>query len=163
MTFMDTEGKTLFTTEEVEAIKASHSQVVADAEASTAIRTSDRLNQLALEWFKSEVRSGSMMKEDAEGIYNGLAEALGWATVNSLSTLYTVEVSYKGNYIAEFSDIEADDEESACDKVREDISISDINISFDVEYDNNTTTAEATLSSWEFDPSEDFEYEATEQ
>ena len=42
----------------------------------------------AIEWFKSEVRGGSMIDEDALGIYNGLADALGWDTVDSLSLIH---------------------------------------------------------------------------
>lgn len=163
MTFMNTEGNTLYTSEEWEALKASHAQTLTEVEARASIHTSTSLRKRALEWFKSEVRGGSMTKEDALGIFNGLADALGWETVDSISTLYTVAVSYKGYEIASFEDIEADDDDSACDMVRNDLSIDEIVVSFDLDYNGNTVTCESNLSSWEFDPSDDFEYEATEQ
>ena len=121
----------------------------------------NRLRNSAIEWFKSEVRSGSMIKEDAEGIFNGLAEALGWDTVTSLSTLYVVTVDYNGNTIAEFSGVEADDEDDAVNKVEGDLEVDDVEISFILSY-NGDSCRESVNMTYEFDSSE-LEFSAVEQ
>jgi hypothetical protein len=120
-----------------------------------------RLRIEALDWFKGEVRSGTMAKEDAEGIFNGLADSLGWDTVESITTLFTVTVDYDGETIAEFSDIEADDEDSACEEVEGNINIDDVEVTLQVSY--NGSSQEGTVNrTYEFDPS-DLSFTATEQ
>jgi hypothetical protein len=115
----------------------------------------------ALDWFKGEVRSGTMSKDDAVGIFNGLAGALGWTEVESIATLFTVTVDYNGETIAEFSDIEADDEDSAVEEVEGNLEVEDVEISFQIAY-NGLTRSGTTNYTYEFDSGE-FEFTATEQ
>lgn len=115
----------------------------------------------ALDWFKSEVREGTMSKDDAVGIFNGLAGALGWTEVETIATLFTVTVDYNGETIAEFSDIEADDEDSAVDEVESNIEVEDVEISFQVAYNGQTQNG-STNYTYEFDSS-DLTFTATEQ
>ena len=163
MTFMNTEGQTLYTTEEVDALKEAHKMEILDTSSRSATNTSNSLRQRALEWFKSEIRGGSMAKEDALGIFNGLADALGWDTVDNLSSLFTVSVRYQGDLVAVFEDIEADDDDSACEEVSDNLTIDEVTITFDLEYNGSTQSAEARLSTYDFDPTSDLEFSAEEQ
>ena len=112
----------------------------------------------AIEWFKSEVRGGSMIDEDALGIYNGLADALGWDTVDSLTTTYRVTVTYKGDEIGEF-DVEADDEDSAIEDVRDNLSI-EASMDITVEYGGNRSgNSTVDIDAWDISDDLDFEVE----
>lgn len=122
--------------------------------------TSNRLRSDAIDWFKGEVRNGSMAKEDAEGIFNGMADAIGWDEVESLNTLFTVVVSYNGTIIAEFEDIEADNAGDAESMVENDMQVEDVETSFTVEYNGDTHSNTVNMT-YEFQ--DEFEYNATEQ
>jgi len=115
----------------------------------------------ALDWFKGEVRSGTMSKDDAVGIFNGLAGALGWTQVETIATLFTVTVDYEGETIAEFSDIEADDEDSAVDEVESNFEVEDVEVSFTISYNGDTQT-NSVNNTYQFDSS-DLTFTATEQ
>ena len=82
-----------------------------------------KLRDKAIEWFKSEVRGGSMVKDDALGIFNGLADALGWDLLDTISSTYSVTVYVDGEEVGTFDEIEADDENSACDEVTENVDV----------------------------------------
>ena len=112
-----------------------------------------------------EACKGMLNEVDDESmisIYNTIAEACGWDTIDAFTKLYTVSVCYKGTEVAIFTDIEADDEESAQDKVLEDMSIDNVSIAFDISYGNNSDSGEVEVSSWDIDTDE-FTAEATEQ
>jgi len=118
------------------------------------------LRREALDWFKSEVRSGAMEKEDALGIFNGLAGALGWAEVESIAPIYTVSVCYGGEIIAEFSDIEADDEDGAVEEVENNLEVTSAEIRLHLTYGGHTESGSADMT-YDFDASE-LELSATE-
>jgi len=158
--FTTPDGVALYTEEDMaEARNTATTQFNVGAEYGVRSTTND-LRTKAINWFRGEVRSGSMTQEDALGIYNGLAEALGWATLDSITSKYTVVVSFNGNIVAEFEDVEADDSDSAEDEVRGNMEVEDVEISFIISY-NNQTARESANMTWDFD--EEFEYEATEQ
>jgi hypothetical protein len=159
--FTTTEGQTLYTQEEVDALnnRINEQYQVGVDHATNAI--TNKLRTKAIEWFKAEVRGGSMIKEDALGIYNGLADALGWELVDNLSTLYTVTVSFSGTTIGEFSDIEADDEDSAIQEVSDNLEVEDAEISFVISYNGNTCRESANVT-WDFDDTE-LQFDAEEQ
>jgi hypothetical protein len=120
-----------------------------------------RLRGEALDFFKYEVREGNMSKDDAVGIFNGLAGALGWAEVQTIATLFTVTVDYEGETIAEFSDIEADDEDSAVDEVSNNFELEDVEVAFTLSY-NGDVNSNAVNITYQFDSS-DLTFTATEQ
>lgn len=122
--------------------------------------TTNNLQDKAIKHFRSEVRNGSIDKDVALDIYNGLAEALGWDTVDSITSLFTVVVSYNGNTIAEIEDIEADDTDSAEWEVRNNLEVSDVEVTFEVTYGDHTYN-ETVNTTYEFD--DEFEYQAVEQ
>lgn len=154
------DGVNLYTQDEmVEAQNTQRTQFISGTEYGVRATTND-LRTKAINWFRSEVRDGSMAKDDALGIYNGLAEALGWATLDSITTKYTVVVSYNGMNIAEIEDIEADDEDSAEWEVRNNLEVSDVEVTFEVTYGDHTYN-ETVNTTYEFD--DEFEYQAVEQ
>lgn len=109
-------------------------------------RISNDLRDKAIEWFKSEVRGGSMVKEDALGIFNGLADALGWELLDNLTSTYSVTVTVEGRVIGTFEGVEADDEQDACDKVTEEL---EAEMTIEVSYGRQTLTD--TVYGWDLD------------
>lgn len=101
-------------------------------------------------------------EESLVSMYNTIAEAVGWDTIDALTKTYTVTVSYKGYEVATFTEVEAESDGEACDKVLEDMDISDFNISIELTYGNNSESGEVSLGSWDID-TDDFEAEATEE
>ena len=112
-----------FTQGEVDAkvAEALNNALIKEQQSNRSLLAS--LEYKALDWFKSEARSGSMSKEDALGIYNGLADALGWDTVDSIASTYSVTVYVDGDEVGTFDEVEADDEDSACAEVIENVEI----------------------------------------
>ena len=68
---------------------------------------------------------------------------------------------YNGHEIGEFSDVEADDEDSAENIVLEDMNVTAF-ISLDISYGNNSVTGDVDIDSWDLD-TDAFTAEATEQ
>lgn len=158
--FLTPDGVTLYTEADMaEARETQRTQFNVGAEFGVRSTTND-LQDKAINWFRNEVREGNMAQDDATGIYNGLAEALGWTTVDSLTMKFTVVVSYNGNTIAEIEDIEAEDADSAEDEVRNDLEITDVEVTFQVTYGNHTYDGTVNTT-YEFD--DEFEYQAVEQ
>lgn len=110
--------------------------------------TSNNLRERALEWFKSEAES-SMTKEDALSIFNGLADALGWETVNSITSVYRVTISFQGACVGEF-DLEAEDEDSAIEDVRDNLELVEAELSLSLSY-NSDSSHETVDMSYDFD------------
>lgn len=158
--FTTPDGVALYTQDDMnEALNKATTQFNVGAEYGVRSTTND-LQRKAINYFRSEVRDGSMDKDVALSIYNGLAEALGWDTVDSISALYTVVVSYNGMTVAEIEDIEADDTDSAEDEVRNDLEVSDVEVSFTLVY-GDKSYCETVNTTYEFD--DEFEYQAIEQ
>ena len=161
MSFQTPDGVTLYTQLDMdEARETQRTQFNAGVDVGTNATKND-LRTKALDWFKSEVREGTMAQDDALGIFNGLAEALGWATVTKIGSLYTVIVNYQGTTIAEFTDIEADSLSEAEDKVSSDLEVEDVEVSIQVSF-NGETCSETVNMTYEFDTDE-LEFEASEQ
>lgn len=158
--FTTPDGVAVYTQEDIDALNTRiNEQFKAGTDYATR-SISNSLQDKAINWFRSEVRDGSMAQDDALGIYNGLAEALGWKTVDSITVLFTVTVSYNGTTIAEIEDVEANDSDSAEDEVRNELNVEDVEVSFTVSYGDKSYN-ESVTTTYEFD--DEFEYDATEQ
>lgn len=94
--------------------------------------------------FRSEVVESNMERDYATGLYNTIASKVGGATVNSIGGLYTVEIFYDSNLIMTVEDIEADDEDEACDTVRDGISIDDVVLSFTISHNGDYEQVETS-------------------
>jgi hypothetical protein len=124
------------------------------------VATNNDLQDKAINHFRSEVLEGNLSSDTALEIYNSLAEALGWKTVNNLAILFTVVVSYNGNTIAEIEDIEAEDSGSAEDEVSSELQVEDVEVSFQISY-KGKSYGDTVNTTYEFD--DEFEYQAIEQ
>jgi hypothetical protein len=154
------DGVALYTKAEMEALNTKvNEQFKAGLDYGTRIVNND-LRGKAIKFFQNEVSNGELDTDEATRIFNGLAEALGWATVTRISTYFTVTVSYNGTIVAEFEDIEAEDASSAEDEVSSNIEVEDVEVNFALAYNGNTIRGEANMT---YEWSDDFEYEATEQ
>lgn len=121
------------------------------------------LRDKAIKYFRSLSNSGELTKEEALELYNGLAEALDWVKVDSIGGLYTVSISYQDYAIGEVEDVEADDADEACEMVSGDLYITDPEITFTVSINGNHFEASGTISTYDYDPTEELTFEATEQ
>jgi hypothetical protein len=158
--FTTPDGISLYTEEDMtEARETQRTQFIAGSEYG-ARATKNDLQDKAINWFRGEVREGNMTQEDALGIYNGLAEALGWKTLDSITTKYTVTVSYNGMDIAEFEDVEADDESSAEEEVRGEMNVDDVEVRFTLSYGDHSQDGAVNMT---YDWDDEFEFNATEQ
>lgn len=158
--FTTPDGVALYTQEDIDSLNNRiNEQFKAGTEYATR-SINNSLQDKAVKHFRNEVREGNLSKDDALGIYNGLAEALGWNTVDSIGALFTVVVSYNGNTIAEIEDIEADDCDSAESEVRYNLEVTDVEVTFEVTYGDHTYS-ETVNNTYEFN--DDFEYQAIEQ
>lgn len=94
--------------------------------------------------FRSEVVESNMERDYATGLYNTIASKVGGVTINSIGGLYTVEIFYDSNLIMTVEDIEADDEDEACDTVRDGISIDDVTLSFTISHNGDYEQVETS-------------------
>lgn len=94
--------------------------------------------------FRSEVVESNMERDYATGLYNTIASKVGGATVSSIGGLYTVEIFYDSNLIMTVEDIEADDEDEACETVRDGISIDDVVLSFTISHNGDYEQVETS-------------------
>jgi hypothetical protein len=101
-------------------------------------------------------------EESLVSMYNTIAERCGWLPIEAFTKLYSVSVCYQGTEVAVFTDVEAENEDDAQDKVLEDMNLDDVTISFDISYGNNSDSGEVSISSWDLDTDE-FTAEAHEQ
>jgi len=154
------DGVDLYTTDEVQALRDERDAQFKEGMAWGAKCKSNELRGSAIDYFKNEVSEGTMSKDDAESMFNGLANAIGWDEA-VLTTLWTVTVDYEGETIAEFSDIEAEDEDSAVEEVENNFEMEEVEVSFTISY-NGSTQTNSVNNTYQFDSS-DLSFTATEQ
>ena len=82
--------------------------------------------------FKREIGHGNMSKDYAVELYNKIADENRWTHVEQIAVTYNVTVTLFGDSILFVENVEADDEQDACDKVTEEIDFSDIEVNFTV-------------------------------
>ena len=123
--------------------------------------TTFRIGQDVLDTFKSWVRDGEISNDSATELWNDLAKRMGWETVTSLLLYYTVEVTYSGDVLATFSGIEASDDEEAIDTVRDNLDISELEVSGTLSYKRDDCDFSITMGSYEIDLVDSLEFEAT--
>ena len=155
----------LFYTEE--EVQAKISQVVENMTAShqsdlqyQVVRRGRQIQEQTYEACKGML--GEVDDESMVSIYNTIAEANGWATIEAFTKQFTVTVMYQGQEVAMFQDVEAEDEDSACEDVLENMSVDSCTVSLSISYGNKSEDAEVEISSWDLDTDE-FTAEANEQ
>lgn len=147
----------LFTEEEVvakvtESVNNAYSDV--DLRVQRAKDNLDAWHAKAVLEALREARDNELIdNEVGVELYNAIAEKLGWETVETLQRLFTVAVNYKGYTVAEFSDVEADNDREAGEKVLEDMDI-EASISVTVSYKGDSGEATIDIDSWDLDTDE---------
>jgi len=114
---------------------------------------------------KTYTRNGELDKSTAQDLYDVMKLKHGWSDANLTANVYDVTVSLDGNFIAEVSDIEAEDEDEACDLVRDDFVLynADVHLTFrdgqGNEHEHEVSGVEHELSDYQ----DSLEFEACEQ
>lgn len=162
---IEIEGQTLYTEQEVTDKINAVIKNMDEANARSLTWKERHLNQKFAEDTLSVIRDlvgdGTLDEEDALKTYNAIADRMGWDMRDSLTRTYTVCVNYKGYTVAEFTDIQADDESEACNEVESNMDY-EASINITVNYNGDSGSTDIDLDSWEIDSS-DFEFEASEQ
>ena len=127
-------------------------------------RAKDNLNltiaENTLGAIKANVADYTISRETGVEVYNSIAVANGWAEIKGLNSLFTVEVTYKGNPIGEFEDVEAEDGDSAAQEVADNVEI-EAEMTINLNYNGNRSYGSTQVDEW--DISDDIHYSATEQ
>ena len=89
----------------------------------------EHISESLVETLKAYVESGDLDKTTAQDIYDAMKVKHLWADTNLTTNTYTVCVTLDGNLIAEVEGIEAQDEDEACDTVRDDFFLYNANVS----------------------------------
>jgi hypothetical protein len=101
--------------------------------------------------FKREIGHGNMSKDYAVELYNKIADENRWTHVEKIAVTYNVTVTLFGDSILFVENIEANDEDDACDKVTEDLDFSDIEVNFSVSALGEDACATVTDDSYYVD------------
>lgn len=101
--------------------------------------------------FKREIGHGNMSKDYAVELYNKIADENRWTHVEKIAVTYNVTVTLFGDSILFVENIEANDEDDACDKVTEDLDFSDIEVNFTVSALGEDASATVTDDSYYVD------------
>ena len=80
----------------------------------------EHISESLVETLKAYVESADLDKTTAQDIYDAMKSKHLWADASLTTNTYTVCVTLDGNLIAEVEGIEAQDEDEACDLVRDD-------------------------------------------
>lgn len=76
------------------------------------------------------VRAGEVENDYAVDLYNTVASSVSQPRITSFKATYTVTVSVFGSTILEISDVEADDEDEACEKVADNLTVESLDVNF---------------------------------
>ena len=106
------------------------------------------------------VDEGTLTKYEAVETYNAIALNNGWASIENITSTFTVEVCYQGNVVLTVEGVEADDEEEATAEVLSNLEVDNIRLKFDVSYGDYADEADVWL--YDFDPTDELDAVATE-
>ena len=133
------------------------------------LRAKDNLSfsiaESLVETLKTYSETNDLDKTLAQEIYDSMKDKHQWADANLINNTYTVCVTLDGNLIAEVTDIEALDEDEACDIVRDDFILynADVTLTFrdghGRSYDHEVSGVEHEMSDYQ----DSLEFTADEQ
>lgn len=124
------------------------------------IRWTDSVQKNTLTALRGLVAEGTLTKYEAVETYNAIAINNGWATIENITSTYTVEVCYNSNVVLTVEGVEADSEEEATAEVLGNLEIDNVRVKFDVSYGDYADEADVFL--YDFDPTDDLDAVATE-
>lgn len=122
------------------------------------------ISKSLVETLKYQVANDALDKTTAQDIYDAMKGACNWAEASLTTNLYEVTVTLDGSEIAEVQ-IEAEDEDEACDLVRDDFTLynADVTLTF-TDGQGNEYTHEVTGVEHEmYEYQDSLEFTADEQ
>lgn len=154
---MDIEGVTWSNPEAVQEVAQRQYQVGVEY---TMRALTNKHREAIVQTFRDTVALEGMDRDDAQNLLNAIMTACEMDEA-TLTRYFTVEVIYDGTSIGEICEVEAEDEDDACEKVNGNISFDDITLSVRFTAFGQSCTGEAY-------PSDDIlqdniEYSATEE
>jgi hypothetical protein len=139
----------LFYTEDEVTAKVAEAHTIAEQNGDLRVqRAKDNLNahiaESLVEVLKTNVQMGDLDKATAQDIYDTMKVKHDWSDASLTVNLYNVTVTLDGSEIAEV-EIEAEDEDEACDLVRDDFTLynADVTLTF-TDGQGNEYTHEVT-------------------
>lgn len=152
----EVQGVLFYTQEDIDAKVA---ELKFDNQRELALLT-DNISNGIVDTLKGEVREGNMEKDYANALYREFCNNVG-LVLKEINNAYSVTVSYEGTELAVFTDIEADSDDDAIEFVKDNMDISDIEVTLTLEFEGSTQYGSVSLSPYELEL--DFDYEAEEQ
>ena len=131
-----------------EEINAKYQEGMEDGRNYTVRSMNLKTREAIIEVMREEAEN-TMTNEDATELANKLLSRLDLDTVDTLVRKFTVSISVFGNEIITLEDVEAEDENSACNIIESEISISDISASFTIS--TNEASEDGSFNGWDFD------------
>lgn len=135
-------------------------EVITKAKAMERARVTQGLGEITLSTIQSMVNDNNLDNDIALEVYNAIADACGYPNVDSLTKKFAVTIRYNNCHIMTIHDVEADDEESAVDKVVNDGSY-EVSAKVSFTYDGYQETIRTDIT--DFVSWEDLDIEAEEQ
>jgi hypothetical protein len=115
----------------------------------------DHISTSLVETLKDHIKTYDLDTAMAQEIYDTMKDKHLWSDASLTTNLYTVNVTLDGDLIAEVSDIEAQDEDEACDTVRDDFCLWNANVSLTFrdghgnEYEHEVCGVEHEMSDYQ--------------
>ena len=97
------------------------------------------------------VSEGTLTRYEAVETYNAIAINNGWATIENITSTFTVEVCYEGNVILTVPNVEAESEDEACAEVLENLEVDNVRLKFDVSYGDHADYADVWVYDFDTD------------
>lgn len=161
---MDYEQIPLFYTEDEVTAKVAEAHTIAEQNADLRVQRakvilSETIAESLVAVLKTNVQMGDLDKATAQDIYDTMAVTYIWAETSLSTNVYEVIVTLDGDQIASI-EIEAENEDEACDLVRDDFTLTNADVSLTFtdgqgnEYTHEVTGVEHEM--YEYQDSLDF-------
>lgn len=157
------DGQLLYSQAEVDTIKNDLNNTSMTNQARAVNRAHLEIRDNIIKFFQGQVINGDFNNDEATDLFNNMADELGWEQVNSIRTLWQVAVHYQGNELITFNDVEAFDSSEAEELVENELEISDLDVSFDIKYGDQSSYVSATITADNHTLVEDLTFHASEQ
>ena len=131
-----------------EEINAKYQEGMEDGRNYTVRSMNLKTREAIIEVMREEA-DNTMTNEDATELANKLLSRLDLDTVDTLVRKFTVSVTVFGNEIIVLEDVEAEDENAACNLIEYELSFSDISASFTIS--TNEATEDGSFNNWDYD------------
>jgi hypothetical protein len=142
-------------------ITSANAYAIADSRVELSrIQWTESVQKNTLTALRGLISEGTLTKYEALDTYNAIAINNGWATVDTITSTFTVEVCYNSDVVLTVEGVEADSEEEATAEVLGNLEIDNVRVKFDVSYGDYADEADVYI--YDFDPTDELDAVATE-